>query len=600
MALFLLLAVSVDAKAKEHYYTYNKNHQGYSITEGHDPNTIVVAGSSCNNPQDCKIFAQATDKTTGNILWRHEYNLNSSSERCFKILKVQYGYLLTGYTSIGDHRYTFVMEIDNSGTLVWSRKYNDRTSVGLSLHECSDYSGYIIAGYMATSDGILIEDPSMDKEGFVMKVHSTMSGGNPGNIIWNMTYNSARQTEDYDMAEDITEIPGNVVQQQGLGTDLCYYITGSVNLGTDVYYNQKVLSLIIDDNGSVVWNNSFATSGSQNQEAGASSIYNPSDNYIYLLSNSTDAHGFYISKIDPFNGTIIMHNSVHAKLIDTVCKLAGYQIINKNQDSISVIGFVHNYDFNVLKRNPTFSVDISKSSLSPDSVNVFDIPSDYHNLYFNGWLGLPDTIRYYPRIHTPDLAYVDNNNKIHIVCYKKGAASASSTDYDLATLHLNFSSYNGACDPMIYEPETNIAATEHIPLFYAQHIFMDYITLSATEPIFDTFSCDSGEPVITASYKPTTVFSVSTTEDNNWGIYPNPAKDKIFIKRATLPSISENITVTILNSIGQTAGILYEGNAELINSNTEFSLPDLPEGVYYINISSSFKELYTQQLIIKK
>lgn len=606
--------VSIHANAKEQYYAHNKNHQGYSITAGHDPNSIIIAGSTCQNPRDCKIFIQGTDRTSGTVQWRKEYNYGTGSERCFKILKVSNGYLLTGYYSINDRKFTYVMNIDNNGSLLWSKKYNDRTSVGLNLHECSDNSGYIVVGYMTTSNNDLIEDPSIDKEGYIMKISKGSAGGAQGNIIWNLTFNTPRETEDYDMAEDIIEVPGNSIQppqtisSSPSNTALCYYITGSVNLGFDQgnppahYYDQKVLSLMVDDNGNPLWQASYTSGMSPNfdvyQEIGVSSLYDPNTNTIYQVSNSESSHGFYISKIDPWNGTIISHRSYRDATLNNSCKLAAYQILLKNTDSLSVVGFIHNYDWaTALPYNPIFAIDVELSTLDPDSVNIFEIPSDGHNAYFSGWLGTPIAIGF-PTIHTPDMALKSNNN-IDLVAYIKGGVVMSSTDYDLAVFNLNHTDYTGSCYPVRNEPAITDGMTEYIFMNFSQHIFFDNINFNESQPAYDQNSCDSDGPVITEIFKPTSIADSKSTKSDIWDIYPNPAKDKLFIKEKALGSISESISIMLVNSIGKTISVLYQGDAESIKNINEFSLPNVPKGIYYLNIASPSRVIHSEQLIIK-
>ncbi|MBW7941987.1 MAG: hypothetical protein H3C64_06190 [Candidatus Kuenenia stuttgartiensis] len=68
----VLYTLPMNMYATEYYYAYNTQHQGYSVTAGHDPNSIVSAGSTCQTPLDCKILVQATDQSSGAVLWTRE------------------------------------------------------------------------------------------------------------------------------------------------------------------------------------------------------------------------------------------------------------------------------------------------------------------------------------------------------------------------------------------------------------------------------------------------------------------------------------------------------------------------------------------------
>lgn len=573
IALHLL---SFSTKAAENYYLYNRHHQGYSMTESHDPDNIVVAGSICNNPLDCKILVQETNKTTGAVVWSMEYNWNSGSERCFNILKTSSGYLLTGYAFDGPNHVTYVMDINASGAINWVKRYHDGTSVGLYSLECSDGSGYVVAGYLADQPG----SSSTNRTGYIMKINTA------GNLIWNRLYDSPKSGQDYDMAEQVIEVPGSVVPNAT--TNLCYYVTGSVNFTyTDPWNNtshyQKVQSLMLDDNGNVTWQQAFTTgtppmlSGfSPYTEVGVSSLYDASQNVIFLVSNAENSHGFHVSRIDPANGNVLAHKAIWDASMSTNCKLAAYQVHDKDANTLSVVGFIHNYDWSSsTPHNPTFAIDVDKGSLNPGNINVFEIPSNGHNSYFAAWLGTPATSGY-PTIHTPDLSYQDGDY-LWLVCY-----ITNPVYYDLAIQRVTLPNYTDACDPEDYTSTyQDIETIQLVQHFTDQNI---YLPISFTDNSLNPSvnECVPQPP----SSKPTSVTTIQQHSDVF--VYPSAASTTLNIAAGN----SKVKHVLITDIAGRS---LF---APVTSENT-YDVSRLATGTYIIKITTEENEVYTERFFKK-
>lgn len=100
----------------------------------------------------------------------------------------------------------------------------------------------------------------------------------------------ATGTWDYDMLENITEVPGSG-----------YFISGSCNPPTSG--EQNLITMGIDYSGSVTFSNIIDNTNSR--FAGSSVMYNPLRNVVYLLANNSVIHQFQIAICDPITGAFL-------------------------------------------------------------------------------------------------------------------------------------------------------------------------------------------------------------------------------------------------------------------------------------------------------
>ena len=121
----------------------------------------------------------------------------------------------------------------------------------------------------------------------------------------------------------------------------------------------------------------------------------------------------------------------------------------------------------------------------------------------------------------------------------------------------------------------------------------------AKEEVFYPISYDPycNEPGFTPMYKTTGVSSANNA-DFHFDVYPNPAKDYVFV---TLNGsiADENIKIELTNILGQQVAELYNGKASAINDNPKLSLGNTAKGTYILKISSKGKTLYTNKLIVQ-
>ncbi|WP_343636241.1 T9SS type A sorting domain-containing protein [Fluviicola sp.] len=108
---------------------------------------------------------------------------------------------------------------------------------------------------------------------------------------------------DYDMLENITEVPGSG-----------YFISGSCNAPTSA--EQNLITVCTDYAGNVTFSNIIDNTNSR--FSGSSVLYNPVLNVVYLLANNSVIHQFNVAICNPFNGAFLTPWTRH--------QLAGYPI----------------------------------------------------------------------------------------------------------------------------------------------------------------------------------------------------------------------------------------------------------------------------------
>lgn len=130
---------------------------------------------------------------------------------------------------------------------------------------------------------------------------------------------------DYDMLENITEVPG-----------AGYFISGSCNAPASG--EQNLITLGTDYAGNVTFSNIIDNTNSR--FAGSSVMYNGPLNVVYLLANNSVIHQFQIAICDPLTGAFLTPWTRH--------QLAGYPIgsgvdqngfrLQQSRDNMIVIG----------------------------------------------------------------------------------------------------------------------------------------------------------------------------------------------------------------------------------------------------------------------
>ncbi len=154
----------------------------------------------------------------------------------------------------------------------------------------------------------------LDINNFSMILYPPIQMDLPATSIW-----------DYDMLENITEVPGSG-----------YFISGSCNAPTSG--EQNLITMGTDYAGTVTFSNIIDNTNSR--FAGSSVMYNPPLNVVYLLANNSVIHQFQVAICDPLTGAFLTPWTRH--------QLTGYPIgsgvdqngfhLQQSRDNLIVIG----------------------------------------------------------------------------------------------------------------------------------------------------------------------------------------------------------------------------------------------------------------------
>ncbi|MDA7804391.1 T9SS type A sorting domain-containing protein, partial [Crocinitomix sp.] len=90
--------------------------------------------------------------------------------------------------------------------------------------------------------------------------------------------------------------------------------------------------------------------------------------------------------------------------------------------------------------------------------------------------------------------------------------------------------------------------------------------------------------------------SIDELEDNmQTTVYPNPSSSEISILLGS--ALTDQVTISMLNSLGQQIDIVYAGQIPFGENIIPYSVTDLPKGIYYINIISASGDSSTIRFI---
>ncbi len=279
-----------------------------------DGNFHILAGTVLT-ANGYKISIKKVDYD-GTIQWSQVYGLEASNydTRCMAIDHnlANNGYVITGYVDLNtsptmDNTRAYMANISAAtGVITWSKIYSHPNSVGLDIKK-TQTNTYVIAGFTSL-DSLAIFTA---KTGFVLNTDDI------GNTNWLSQFNTANynNTPDYDMAESIFPYLD--------GSNQKYYVTGSQNeqlpwdIGGAIIYgtSQVVLSSLLDNTGTSIWNNSFSATPCSNLgyptqnyflQSGADAFYDANSNRIIQISNSTRTENALLSVINPATGALII------------------------------------------------------------------------------------------------------------------------------------------------------------------------------------------------------------------------------------------------------------------------------------------------------
>ncbi len=401
------IAQFIDSK-----FLTQENISNFSIDQTSDGYITVGTIANPNGGHDIKVI---NFDPTGTPMWSKVID-GGRVDRAAHVQALTNSFIITGFSrEAGGKNNLIFIQLDLNGNIALNKRYFDNNRRDWSLTgqyvlELDNNQGYLLTGY-SIKEGFLL---GSNKSAFVMRIDDN------ANVVWAKYYDSPNDGDsDFDMANFALKLNDG------------FFITGSANVykpgGAS---NQGVLSMKIDDHGSIDWNNNFAIDDGEvweeNLDVGTSALLD--DAQIVLSSNSTLSHSFHLTKIDPNNGSIVgnHYNFVPTDEINT----ASFSIGKNSSGNYIVGGMIAesgtSYDCfdNITEwSSVSFVCDIDSDLDILHSAKKFLMYNEnfndgegsvYHSL-FGGPSGLDN-----PVIATPEMIFVDDNSDdVAILAYSE-------------------------------------------------------------------------------------------------------------------------------------------------------------------------------------
>lgn len=317
--------------------------KAYSVIRTNANNGNIVLGNYVDatvSPQVMKINIIKTDDA-GNVTWNKKINF-SGTTTCMASAITNFNgnqYVITGVieTAPGTSSYRFrpiVIVIDENGTVI-NRYIIDRNGVGLTVKV--HYGNVLVGGYYSD---VMENHVCNYREAFLCKFDNLL------NMVWSYQFagNVTAGYEHYEHVETIVPV--------GTAANPMYFITGGITEhealsgGGGFKKHPNILSQLIDDNGSQVWQTS-----TYRGMTGNDAVYDAINDQFLLVANDKNGGGFPSNyfRIDRATGNwnqwVSFEGDVnykpHAFHIPYTCK------INLRDDgTVKIYGYVRDYIYN--------------------------------------------------------------------------------------------------------------------------------------------------------------------------------------------------------------------------------------------------------------
>jgi hypothetical protein len=83
----------------------------------------------------------------------------------------------------------------------------------------------------------------------------------------------------------------------------------------------------------------------------------------------------------------------------------------------------------------------------------------------------------------------------------------------------------------------------------------------------------------------------------NFKVYPNPSAGMFYYEYNTEENNNQDATLTVIDMMGKT---IIAGTVNTANAKGMINLSELPNGIYFISLSTSQKQLFTSKLSVVK
>ncbi len=449
----------------------------------------------------------------------------------------------------------FVTEVDfMTGALVQSSLQYPASGYSMIPHQviASDNSNQVVIVGTELAEPI---DPanfaSVKKFGFVLALDINNFNsvvGTPIEMDIPMGFNV-----DYDMLENITEIPGSH-----------YFISGSC---TGPSGEQNLFTMGVDYGGVILFSHIIDKTNSRH--AGSSVMYNPDLNVVYLMANNSIMHQFQIAQCDPYTGGFItpwFRHHINASSIGGGADQNGFRL-QQTQDNVIIIGGYL-----------SFPIGVQPWQLTPFQITLKDNLNFLAAKIYQSGNNSPLSPSYFEEngnsvfINTPDMiAYNPNHKRTYLV-----NQNTNDGGFDLNVSSLFQPS---KCEKVVpvntyNDPHNIIGVGNFNPLPISPN---SYNSFDQHRPKAHIVLCSSVSPAMAVNNSTTPVAVLA----------PNPASDLL--------------TVTLEDeTIREVSVYDMKGNRVLAQKATERTLNETTLGVGKLNQGAYIIEITTKEGVIHR
>ncbi len=351
LLLFSVFLLSFGSFAQWRYsYPDGRDHNHYSI-EPFLEGTVLAGTSFPDGSLSDALTEVILLDANGFVTWRQVLDLGAD-ERAFDVfnrgndLIVVTGYAESFQTGAPT---MFVLQLDGAGNVVNYVEVDIQgydQSTGLDIIYSNSSDEYYIAGYSSND----IFSVSGDKKGVLVSLDASLG------VNWIRRINGTATNEQYDMANDITELPGVGV-----------YVTGMIR---NSLTNQPTsLHQLYDYSGTLIWD--LSNESTNSHQTGVEAVYDQGNDILYAMSNNSVVHTFEIDVIENASlstATIgaAAANNLFNQLNGT--DVAGYSIELGPEENLFVAGLTRTMQLNGVATNnsPTFIASVDRNTLAVD------------------------------------------------------------------------------------------------------------------------------------------------------------------------------------------------------------------------------------------
>ena len=475
----------------------------YSMVRSNSNDGFVYSGTTQYTNNVDVIHIIKTDDNL-NTIWSYYYEITSNTLNSTKICKTNdgNGYWISGYRGAGGSYYPFLMQIDNSGSVV-DHLFLEQKGVFLDVEPTSD-DGCIAVGFQSSYITMEIPPAGMGgRRGLICKFDNTLT------LSWHKVFHALNRLQSdlyfFELGENVTVINDAWTSNQDY-----YFIMGSVSdengergtFPTITNYNvPNIYYTLLDNSGNMVYQNTTCINATASD-----AVYDATNDLIYFIGKWYDGGSAkaLIGEIDPNTGiTNYIYNFYgdpnEIPNAETIMPHK-IQLIN---DELHILGYLTGFvDNNNVFSNEVeipFHLVLDRSTLNQVSFvlnhQILSQTDGYQNVepaFLHSWdnLGSPIISNKVPSVYMPEMGLVFYDSQSQLQWAKIGYIDQVGAPLNIFTLHF-MTTLNDECEPIELNIEKAQQPLDSVDLLMVPGIFTtNQLTINSPSMTLDDNNCN--------------------------------------------------------------------------------------------------------------